>query len=270
MPEGDTLLRARDRLDRVLRGEPVLRGAIHTDTLKHNVTGLSVDAVRVHGKNLFVDFSDGRTLHTHLRMTGSWHTYLRTDRWTRPGQQMCVVLETARGVAVCFNAPVVEFTSRWSLERTPQVASLGPDILAPDFLPVDAVTRLRALDCTLGEAVLQQRAVAGIGNIYKSESLFIHRLNPFAQVDTFPEATLASLLTATRKLMLRNVQGRRMRRTRPMGSGPAYWVYGRAGEHCLVCDGRLEANRQGDAARTTYFCPRCQNVPGVTSQKPTA
>src|SRR4051812_46907445 len=191
MPEGDTILRAARTLHRVLAGRRVIAGrAPALPGGGEGLAGRTVSAVEARGKNLVVHFEDGAALRTHMRMTGSWHVYRRGERWRKPGSQARVVLETDAWVAVCFSAPVVELLAPGEAERHEPLASLGPDILGEHFDFDEAVRRLRSLGETpLGEALLSQRSVAGIGNIYKSETLFLTRADPFTPVGGLEEKT---------------------------------------------------------------------------------
>jgi endonuclease-8 len=264
MPEGDTILRAARTLDRALAGRrvtaaraPALPGA------GDGLAGRTVSRVAARGKNLLVHFDDGVALRTHMRMTGSWHLYRPGERWRRPGALARVVLETDAWVAVCFAAPVVELLAPGEEERHEPLASLGPDILGATFDYGEAVRRLRALGETpLGEAIMAQRAVAGIGNIYKSETLFLTRADPFAQAGSFDEKRLTRILARARELMTAAL-GPSPRATRPTLSrsrdpGARYWVYRREGRPCRRCGTEISMRRQGLDRRSTYFCMRCQ------------
>ena len=282
MPEGDTILRAARTLSLALAGKTVARVASPLPAIADaGLVGRRVDAVTAHGKNLLVRFDDGRTLHTHMRMTGSWHLYRPGEPWRKSAQGARVVLEVmprdgasqasappSRGgktdadggfVAVCFSAPVVRLLAA-DLGDV-ELGRLGPDILAPTFDEAEAHARLRALGaCPIGEALLVQSAVAGIGNIYKSESLFAQRLDPWAPVARLEDAALAAVVAEARRLMQRNVvPGQRMRTTTTSHvGGPRYAVYGRSGLPCTTCGARIAMRRQGTALRSTYYCPTCQ------------
>jgi len=265
VPEGDTIFRAARSLHAVLAGKTVtgwrspLPGFARAD-----FTGKRIEKVEAHGKSMMLTFDDGSAVHSHMRMTGSWHIYRPGERWRKPGHFARLVLETADFVAVCFSAPVVEFLAPGRAERHEAVTRLGPDLLKDDFDAAEARRRLRERDATpLGEAIMVQRALAGIGNVYKSESLFTERLNPFLPVSAFDDATLDALVATARRLMMQNLDGFPRMTTRPpsmSARGPRNWVYGRRGEACLVCGARIEMRRQGMAARSTYFCPSCQGV----------
>jgi endonuclease-8 len=262
MPEGDTILRAARTMHRALAGRRVVAArAPMLPRAGEALAGRTVAGVSARGKNLLVHFDDGGTLRTHMRMTGSWHLYRPGERWRKPGAQARVVLETEAWVAVCFAAPVVELLRAGEAERHEALGALGPDILAETFDYAEAVRRLRALGETpLGEAVLAQRAVAGIGNIYKSETLFLTREDPFAPVGALDEKRLARILQRARELM-RAALGPAPRSTRPTlsrSSGERTWVYRREGRPCRRCGTEIRMRRQGVDRRSTYYCPKCQ------------
>ena len=259
MPEGDTIHRAARTLDRALRGKvvstvesplPAIAGA--------ELEGQSVSKVEARGKNLLVAFEDGRILHTHMRMTGSWHIYRPGERWQRPRRRARVVLTTTDFVAVCFDAPVVRLLRPGALARDRALTALGPDLLSPEFDRIEARRRLHALGpVPIGEALLRQSAVAGIGNVYKSETLFLCRQDPFAPAGGLPDRTLDLVLDTARRLMTATVR-RGVRATRPSLSRERTWVYGRAGRPCRRCGTAIRMRRQGVERRSTYWCPACQ------------
>ena len=257
MPEGDTILRAARALDRSLAGKRVTAFESPIPRLaRAGLAGRRVDAVEARGKNLRFRFDDGRTLRSHMRMTGSWHLYRPGERWRKPAHLARAVLETADSVAVCFSAPVVEILTARELSRHEPLAKLGPDVLAPDFDSAEAVRRLASLAATpIGEALLDQSVIAGIGNIYKSETLFLSRADPFAPVRDFTDVDLAGIVSKARALMSASVAGSALR---PVGRGRSR-VYRRSGEPCPRCGTPIRMRRQGTAARSTYWCPACQS-----------
>src|SRR4051795_5041114 len=183
MPEGDTLFRTAAGLRPYLVGRSVERARAQGPGPVPQVArliGHRVDAVESQGKNLLIRFDGGLELRTHLRMNGSWHRYRPGERWRRPPGRARLVLEVPGAVAVCFDAPVVELLEERAEPLHAPLAGLGPDILAPDFDADEAIRRLRdpgRADRSIAEALLDQRALAGIGNIYKNESLFIERVS---------------------------------------------------------------------------------------------
>ena len=274
MPEGDTLFRAARTLHRALAGKVVVRFETVLPQLSRvdedaPVAGRTVERVRSVGKHLLVELSGDLVLRTHMRMNGSWHVYRPGERWQRPRSSMRLVVETADFQAVAFDVPVAEFRTARELARDPAVAGLGPDVLGAGFDEDEAVRRLQergAID--IGDALLDQRALAGIGNVFKSEVCFAERVHPFTQVAALDEETLRRLVRTARRFLGMNVlesSGAGMvtytglRRTTGRGDPSAsLWVYGRAGEPCRVCGERIVVERRGPQARSTYFCPRCE------------
>ena len=269
MPEGDTLHRTAARLGPALVGREVTRWrAFRPDLRFPDRTGRRVLAVEARGKNLLVRFDDRRVLWTHLGMGGVWQLVRPGERWRRPPHLARAVIANEVACAVCFAAPDIELLTEPEVERHRVLSRLGPDLLAAEPDLDEALRRLRADPARpLGEAVLDQRAVAGIGNVYKSEMLFLARLDPFAPVGGLDPARLGTLLRATRRMLQRNL-GPHRRRTRE-GRGPRHWVYERAGLGCLRCHERIGMQRQGATGRSTYFCRRCQGV-GDSHRRPDA
>ena len=274
MPEGDTLFRAARTLHRALAGKQVVRFETALAQLARvdddaPIAGRTVERVRSVGKHLLIELSDDLVLRTHMRMAGSWHVYRPGERWQRPRSAMRVVVETADFQAVAFDVPVAEFRSGLQLARDPAIASLGPDLLGPGFDEDEAVRRLRERGpIGIGEALLDQRALAGIGNVFKSEVCFAERVNPFTPASRLDDEVLRRLVRTARRFLAMNVlesSGGGMvtvagdRRTTRRGDPSArLWVYARAGEPCRVCGTRIVLERSGLQARSTYLCPRCQ------------
>ena len=259
MPEGDTIHRAARTLDRVLSGKTVSSvESPLTQIASAGLVGASVAKVEARGKNLLVHFGDGRVLHTHMRMSGSWHVYRPGERWQRPRSQARVVLATSEFVTVCFDAPVVRLLRPGAAARDRRLSALGPDVLAPEFDRGEAARRLRGLgEMPIGEALLRQAAVAGIGNVYKSETLFLCRQNPFAPVETLSDHSVDVLLDTARRLMSAGLRSA-SRATRPSLTRERTWVYGRRGRPCRRCGTPIRMRRQGAESRSTYWCPACQ------------
>jgi endonuclease-8 len=263
VPEGDTILHLARRLTEALAGRTVTRFESPLALLSRaHLEGHAVTAVDARGKNLLVRFDDGRVLHTHLHMHGAWHVYAPGERWRRPAWHARAVLEVDGGTtAVCFGAPVVRLLRG---ERgDPMLARLGPDILAGDFDAALARRRLRALGeaVAIGDALLDQRALAGIGNVFKSEVLFVCRVDPFAPLAALDDPTLDAVISEAHRLMHANVDGAAPRRTRGREGRPGsrLWVYDRSGRPCFVCGGLVAMRRQA-RGRSTYFCPECQRT----------
>ena len=269
MPEGDTLARTAAGLRPYLVGREV-RGARTQGPgpvpQVHRLIGARIDAVESRGKNLLIRFDGGLELRTHLRMQGSWHRYRPGERWRRPPSRARLVLEVEGSVAVCFDAPVVELLETRAEHLHAPLAGLGPDLLDPGFDAGEAQRRLRAPERATTEvavALLDQRALAGIGNVYKSEVCWIERVSPFATVESLDDATLDRLVATAARLLRANADPRRgPERVTTAGDrgapGPLY-VYGRAGRPCRRCGTAIAVTRQGtDLPRSTYWCPTCQ------------
>jgi len=260
MPEGDTISRAAFTLSRALAGKTVRRfRCAGASASRAALAGRRIDSVAAAGKNLLVRFDDGRTLRTHMRMHGSWHLYRPGERWRLPESLARAVLETDDWTAVCFSAPVVEVLRPGEERSHPALARLGPDVLGENFREDEAVSRLRACpDLEVGDALLRQDRIAGIGNIWKSETLFRCRVDPFARVSTLSDAVLAKVVREARKLMGRN-SGEAYRPAKPTLAG-TYAVYRRSGKPCPRCGTAIAMRRQGEEKRSTYFCPACQET----------
>jgi endonuclease-8 len=250
MAEGDTILRTARRLDAGLGGETV---AVSAPNPRGRATGVErldgrrLDRVDSHGKNLLLRFGD-LVLHSHLGMNGSWHVYPRGGSWRKPRRSAWAVLAGETREAVQFGGPTLRLLPATRLGRDPQLARLGPDVLAPDFDPEAAIRLLRGDPArTLGNALLDQTLVAGIGNIFKSEACFAARLDPWQPVGELGDADLHAVLRSARELMLEAVASGRH----------TYAVY-KGRRPCPSCGGRISARGQGDANRTTYWCPGCQ------------
>jgi endonuclease-8 len=268
MPEGDTIFRAARTLHRALAGKVVTRfetayaplARVHDDT---PITGRTIEAVEAHGKHMVVRFSGGLALRTHMRMNGSWHIYRPGERWQRPPREMRVLVGTADFVAVGFNVPDAAFEAGEDVGRRDPIARLGPDLLRDDFDAAEAVRRLRERDrVTIAEALLDQRALAGIGNVFKSEVLFEAGVHPETPVASLAADRLLALVTVARRQLADNVGeatpriGRRT--TRQLAPGDGLWVYGRGGRPCRRCGTPIAFSRHGAGARPTYWCPTCQ------------
>jgi endonuclease-8 len=226
------------------------------------LVGAGVASVEARGKHLLIGFSGGRWLRTHMRMRGSWHRYRPGESWRLPARRAVCVVEIDTAVAVCFDAPVVELLNDADLVRHEALHSLGPDLLAdvPDL--DEAVRRLRDRSATaLGEALLDQRAAAGIGNAIKSEALFMVRLDPWAPVRAFSDEELRAVLTRAAELLAANTGGGRRVTTGSRRPGESLWVYRRSGRPCRRCGTLIRGRRQATQARTTYWCPSCQATP---------
>lgn len=249
MPEGDTIFRTATALRSALEGKVVVTA--QPLSLKR-LTGTTVSAVEPVGKHLVIRFDNGLALHSHMRMRGVWQVYRPGERWRRPAWQMKVALETADSVAVCFSAPVVELVR----DVVAKVGHLGPDILADDWSPSESIARARRMDGTpIGDVLLDQRVVAGIGNVYRCESLWSRKINPWKPVSALDDATLAELLQTAREAMRANLAGDMHRRFPGYGKGA---VHGRGRRPCPRCGTPIRVRAMGEHARLVYWCPTCQ------------
>jgi endonuclease-8 len=262
VPEGDTIHRAARTLHGALAGKIVTRFETVLPRLeRERIVGRTIEKVAAAGKHLIISFSGDLHLRTHLRMNGSWHIYPPGARWQRPRGDMRIVIGTADYEAVAFRVPVAELHDGRSLAR--ELDDLGPDLLASDFDPAEAVRRIRERGAEpIADVLLNQRVLAGIGNVYKSEVLFLRRVHPLTPASSLDEETLLAILETSRKLMKLNAApGASGRRTTGAWPGEApLWVYGRRGEPCRRCGARIEMRKQGSDARVTYWCPGCQPV----------
>ena len=240
MPEGDTIRRTAAALRERVGGRIVT--AARPIRLA-SLAGRTLEAVEPVGKHLLMRFSDGWTLHSHMRMTGSWHLYRQGERWRRPEHLARAVLEFEDRVAVCFSAPVLELVR----DGREPIHHLGPDLLAPDVDLDAVVTRARATGPVgLGELLLDQRVCSGIGNVYKCETLWSS-----ADLD---DAALRAVFATARSAMQANLGPWAPRRF----DGRAGAVHGRRGRPCPRCGTPVRSRAQGEQARLTYWCPRCQ------------
>lgn len=279
MPEGDTIFRAARTLHQALAGKTITHfetvlpalERVHIDEV---VTGRTIESVTARGKWMLVALSGDLILLTHMLMSGSWHIYRHGEVWKRSRYHMRIVLETTDYVAVGFNVPVAEFHTAASLARRQGFNSLGQDVLAPDFSEAEAVNQLRSRpDLYVGEALLRQSLLAGIGNVYKSEVAFACRVHPFRMVETLNESELLCLVRTARKYLKANVaetSGDKIvtytglrRTTGRSDPSERLWVYGRRGEPCRKCGTTIESRKQGEGARTTFWCPNCQPLTSV-------
>jgi endonuclease-8 len=276
MPEGDTIFRSARTLQRALGGRSVTEfetvfpalSRVHDDA---PITGRIVERCWSAGKHLLIAFSGDLVLRTHMRMNGSWHIYRPGEPWQRPRIDMRVLIGTDAFVAIAFNIQVAEWLDGRRLNRSRPLATLGPDLLSPSFDRAEALARLRSRGAMpVGDALLDQRAVAGIGNVYKSEVCFLCGVSPFTPVASLDEATLANLVDTAKRLLEVNVADeaggaivtyRGLRRTTHRSDpGERLWVYGRAGRPCRKCGRPIQIIKRGDDARVTYFCGGCQKL----------
>lgn len=276
MPEGDTIHRAAATLHAALAGRVVTEfvsrlaqpASVHADT---PLTGRTVTGARAMGKHLLIEFSGDLVLRTHMRMSGSWHLYRPGEPWQRSRAGLRLLIGTDAFVAVAFDVPVAELVPARRLAGHPALAALGPDLLSVHFDEAEALRRLEDRAAVeIADALLDQRVVAGIGNVFKSEILFVAGVSPFARVATLTPAERSRVLGTARRLLATNTVPASARRSVDHGlrqttgrANPAqrHWVYRRAGRPCRRCGTAIRARKQGPDARTTYWCPACQAPP---------
>lgn len=283
MPEGDTVWLAARRLHERMAGEVILLSDFRWPSLATaSVAGRTLIEVVPRGKHLLFRFDDDRTLHTHFRMEGSWHLYREGERWKGgPASSVRVVLGTRDWVAVGYRLPVVDLLR--TRDEASVVGHLGPDILGPDWDADLALANLRARpDRAIGMALLDQRNLAGIGNIYRTEALFltgVHPATPVGQVRDLP-----AVVECARRLMERNKARPSQSTTGEEGFGRAHYVFERGRKPCRRCGSMIRVEQQADdlgagqvsllgpaaagAPRLTYWCPTCQPADGQAHAPP--
>ncbi len=257
MPEGDTIAYAADRMRPVLVGavpEQILTPqARHLhDRWPERLAGRAVTEVRTHGKHLFLAFEGDLVIHSQLRMTGSWGIYQSGRRWHRAPRRAWLVIHSRAHEVVEFDGPVLELLTEGRTRFDRRLAELGPDVLAPEFDRERFLARLRADDQTrgIGDALLDQRNVAGIGNIWKSEGCWLAGIDPWRRVSDVSDQEAIAVVDALRPGMHESASTGRMQREAH--------VFRRAGRPCPRCGTKITAKSQGDENRTTFWCPGCQ------------
>jgi len=279
MPEGDTIFRAARSLHKALAGHRATKfdtAYAHLARVNDDgpIAGRMIERCEAAGKHVLIVFEGDLILRTHMRMNGSWHLYRPGERWWRGPQAMRVRVDTEAWVAVAFDVPVAEFVTAKQLASTDPVAALGPDLLKPGFDRDEAIRRIRAAGALpIAQALLDQRLIAGIGNVYKSEVLFLSGIHPDTPSSAVPQDALERAVDLARSLLGDNVvEGtlaaiqtyRSLRRTdRRSDPAASLWVYSRAGRPCRKCGTPIESKKMGLDARTTYWCSRCQPADSV-------
>jgi endonuclease-8 len=285
VPEGDTIFRAARALNKALAGKVVTGFETGLATLARvnddtPLKGRLIEKVESRGKWCLMYFSGDLILVTHMLMSGSWHIYRVGEKWWMGRSRMRAAVtvapgegETAGWQAVAFNVPIAEFHTARSLERSSQVPKLGPDLLSDEYTVEGGVARLRAYGAEHPEAeiavvLLNQRVLAGLGNVYKSEVAFAAGVNPFRAMRTITDREMEVMAEVSQRYMKANVldgsgdgivtyTGNR-RTTHAANREERLWVYGRQGQECRRCGATVMMRKQGDQARSTYWCPECQ------------
>jgi endonuclease-8 len=259
VPEGDTVWLAAKRMQEALAGSTLRRGELRVPQLATvDLAGLGVREVVPRGKHLLVRLSDERTLRSHFRMDGSWHLYRPGMKWRGgPAHDIRAVLATDAWECIGYRLHDLALVA--TADEDSLVGHLGPDVLGPDWDLDEALRRLRAHpDEQIGVALLDQRNLAGIGNLYKVESLFLCGVHPWARVADV--AGLAGLVEKARTLMRANLHHPEQNTTGLPGRGQDHWVAGRRGKPCRRCGTTILLGEQGPDTqeRVTWWCPRCQ------------
>jgi endonuclease VIII len=278
VPEGDTIYRSARALAKVLTGKHVTKfdtGYAHLATVNDDrpLVGRLIEKVEAQGKWLLMYFSGDLILVTHMLMSGSWHIYKTGEKWWSPRKAMRAFIEVDGWQAVAFNVPVAEFHTAASLLRKSSVPKLGPDVLSEGYTADVGYEALRARaashpDDEIANVLLNQRVLAGLGNVYKSEVAFAARVHPFRLMSSITADEMRQMADVAQRYMKANVldgsgdgivtySGNR-RTTHSANREERLWVYGRRGQECRRCGGIIEYRKQGPGARSTYWCPDCQ------------
>jgi len=278
MPEGDTIFRTARALGRALIGRPItcfrsnypLLTRFHDET---PLTGQQIDRVESRGKWVLIYFSGGGILVTHMLMSGSWHIYRIGEPWQQPGRNMRIVLQNSVCQAVGFRVPVAQMHTAQSLARDRRIPQPTTDVLNADFDAEATAHRLRAcVHEEIGDVLLHQEVLAGVGNVFKSEVCFVTGINPFCNVADLSAEQISTLIATSKKLVASNVledspdmivtyRGQHRRTTHQSSPGESLWVYGRNGDPCRRCGERIRRRIQGPDARVTFWCQQCQPMP---------
>lgn len=282
MPEGDTIFRTARNLGRALAGKPVtafrstypLLTRFNDDT---PLAGQFIDKVEARGKWLLVHFSGGGILASHLLMNGRWHIYRQGERWQLARIHMRIVIENSDYQAVGFRVPVAEMHTARTLARNSRIPCIENDILSAEFDSAAGLERVMARllarpDEALADLLLDQSVLAGIGNVFKSEICFVTGLNPFRKAATLTRDEAAAAIACAERLLKANVlvdsgdaivtyRSQQRRTTHASDPSASLWVYGRNGEPCRRCAEPIRRRIQGEDARVTFWCQRCQPMP---------
>jgi len=278
MPEGDTIFRTARALTRALAGRPITGFRSNYPMLtRYNddtpLAGQTVDRVEARGKWMLTYFSGGGILATHLLMSGSWHIYRPGEPWQTPARHMRIVLENSDYLAVGFHVPVAQMHTTESLRRDRRIPQPALDVLRGEFGADAAVDR--AMACAseeIGDVLLHQEVLAGVGNVFKSEICFVCSVNPFCRVAALSRSEVAALIQTAQRLVAANVledspdrivtyRGQQRRTTHRSDPSESLWVYGRRREPCRRCGEPIRSRCQGPDARVTFWCGNCQPMP---------
>ena len=268
MPEGDTIARAAATLHLALSGQPVTHAEsaladVATAFVNRRVVGRSVERVTSHGKHLAIAFSGDLVLRTHMRMHGAWHIYRPDERWRRAAHRLRIRLDTPPWIALAFDVYDAEVVDG-AAERVPAIARQGPDLLAPEVDVPGVAARIRGEGARpLGDVLLDQGVAAGIGNVFRSEVLFLERLHPRTLADALTTAQAEALVIRTVRLLRLNARpgtGRRITTGR-LAPTENLWVYQRTGRPCRRCGTPIQSWADMPVSRRVYWCASCQPPP---------
>jgi endonuclease VIII len=257
MPEGDTIHHAANRIRPVLEGR--VADEIRTPQRRHDadrwparLAGRALARVEARGKHLLLHFEGELVLHSHLRMTGAWAVYRPGERWRRAPRRAWLVIRADGQEVVQFDGPLLELLSESRCRLDARLRELGQDVIGEHFDEALLIRRIREDDPTrpFGDALLDQRTIAGIGNIWKSESCFAAGADPWKALSRTPDEALLAAVRFAREHMAQSARDGYASRPRA--------VYGRAGRACPRCGERIRSAGQGEGNRTTYWCPGCQ------------
>jgi len=260
MPEGDTVFKLAEYLRRDLQDRELVTGFLRTSQ-PVDLAGRRIVGVSAHGKHLFIDLDNGLQLRSHLGMWGSWHGYAPRESWQKPRSQAAIILDIGERVFVCFNPLQVEVLRRAGVRRRRLDIALGPDLLAPEPDLGTILIRVHALtvdNAPIVDVLLDQRIASGIGNVYKSEVLFLGGLDPRATIGSLGDGKILGLYRCASDLLGRNLSGGPRVTRRARDAAGTLWVYGRTGRPCLKCHDLIQSSRLGRGQRSTFWCPTCQ------------
>ncbi len=261
MPEGDTIHKIANYLAPRLRSHKIISISMADQVAAAQCRSRCIEDVTARGKHLFIELDNHMALRSHLGMYGSWHRYALGEPWKKPRRQASLVISVAGDEYVCFNAKEIELINLSSVRDRIVHSRLGPDLIT-DGLDFGELGRraceLLEENALLADVLLDQRVASGIGNVYKSEVLFIEQLMPNTRLSEIATVDLERCFSTAADRLRRNLgSGQRVTRLEKDGAGPL-WVYGRMGLFCLRCEGRIVSRRLGRYHRSTYWCPDCQ------------
>jgi endonuclease-8 len=276
MPEGDSIFRAARTLDRALAGRTVTRFESVFPRLtridrRDPVRGRTLERVTPRGKHLLMWFSGELVLHTHMRMNGSWHLYRPGERWRRARHAMRLRLDTDAWIAVAFDVHDAECVAAADATTVPAIARLGPDLLAAEVDVAGIARRIVAEgDRALADVLLDQRVMAGVGNVFRSELLFVQGLHPRTAAGALDTAAAHALVRRAVRLLRVNARPGASRRntTGRTAPGESLWVYQRTGQPCRRCGAPVQSAADAPLARRVYWCPTCQPAPAAAERSP--